>query len=228
MVAEHPGKSDVVFLPMIDLSASDDTCVYSTLYFIANQGQKCGFHPIVTFDQPLWWKAMLIIAEASLTCPTKKIVLKLGFHALMSFLGSIGHLISGLGLNDVLEVAYAGNTIPHIMSGKAIGRAIRGHTLIESALHVILHEDSLLNSDYSSQVPIYYYLSFWKNDYQLHNFLEPNTEEIDENLSNINAGTLSKDELNELANLFNTMIDGKLSARTSHQFINVTESPRTD
>ena len=97
---------------------------------------------------------MLIIADASLACPTKQIVLKLGgFHALMSFLGSIGHLMSGLGLNDVLEVAYASNTIPHIMSGKAIARAVRGHTLIESALHVILHEDSI-NFDDSSQVPV--------------------------------------------------------------------------
>ena len=109
------GKSDVVFLPMIDLSASDDTCIYSTLFFIANQGNKYGFNPIFTFDQPLWWKAMVIIAEASLNCPTKQIVLKLGgFHALMSFLESIGHLLSGFGLNDVLEVVYAGNTIPHI------------------------------------------------------------------------------------------------------------------
>ena len=38
----------------------------------------------------------------------------------------------------------------------------------------------------------------------------PNTEELDGSSSN-NAGALSKDELNVLANRFNSMIDGKLS-----------------
>ena len=38
----------------------------------------------------------------------------------------------------------------------------------------------------------------------------PNTEELDGSSSN-NAGALSKDELDVLANLFNSMIDGKLS-----------------
>ena len=170
MVGNHPGKSDVVFLPMIDLSASDDTCIYSTLHFIANQGKKYGFNPIVTFDQPLWWKAMLIIADASLACPTKQIVLKLGgFHALMSFLGSIGHLMSGLGLNDVLEVAYASNTIPHIMSGKAIARAVRGHPLIESALHVIFMKIRLILMIRLRCQSNLSFLFFHENNYKLHN-----------------------------------------------------------
>ncbi len=53
----------------------------------------------------------------------------------------------------MLEVVFASNTVPHITSGKAISRAIRGHTLIESALHAILQED-LLKFDDSSQVPV--------------------------------------------------------------------------
>lgn len=36
----HPGKSEVVFLPMKDMSASDENCIYSTLHFIATQAKK--------------------------------------------------------------------------------------------------------------------------------------------------------------------------------------------
>lgn len=142
MVGANPGKAEIVFLPMIDLSASDDTCIYSTLNFISTQGDRYGFTPTVTFDQPLWWKAMIIIENSSITCTTRKIVLKLGgFHSLMSFIGCIGHLMEGTGLQELLEEIYASNTTPHILSGKAISRAVRAHSLIESALHIILHKE---------------------------------------------------------------------------------------
>ena len=58
----HPGKSSVVFLPMIDLNPSDNTCIYSTLKFLAKHAQRHNVStPIVTFDQPLWWKAYNLI-----------------------------------------------------------------------------------------------------------------------------------------------------------------------
>lgn len=44
----------------------------------------------------------------------------------MSFLGSIGHLMAVSGLEELLEVVYAGNTVCHMMSGKAVSRAVRG------------------------------------------------------------------------------------------------------
>ena len=76
---DHPGQASVMFLPMIDISSSDMTCVNSTLHFA----------------------------------------------------GSIGHLMAGTGLQQILEVIFAGNTVCHILSGKAVARAIRGQ-LIES------------------------------------------------------------------------------------------------
>ena len=57
----HPGKSSVMFLPMIDMSASDVTCIYSTLEFISSHARRYNVTPIITFDQPLWWKALNII-----------------------------------------------------------------------------------------------------------------------------------------------------------------------
>ena len=61
-----------------------------------------------------------------------------GFHTIMSFLGCIGHIMSGCGLQDVLEQLYASNAVTHILSGKAVERAIRGHFLIDAALNAML------------------------------------------------------------------------------------------
>ena len=69
------------------------------------------------------------------SCPEdiKNVGLRLGaFHAQMSFLGAIGHLMSGSGLEEMLQRVYACNSVNHIMSGKAVTRAMRGHHLIET------------------------------------------------------------------------------------------------
>ena len=73
----------------------------------------------------------------------KCMVLRLGgFHMQMSFLGSIGHLMADSGLQELLEVAYASNTVSHILTGKAVSRAVRGHLLVEAALNSILVADT--------------------------------------------------------------------------------------
>jgi len=47
---------------MIDMNPSDVTCVSSTLKFVSEHAQRHNIaNPIVTFDQPLWWKAFNII-----------------------------------------------------------------------------------------------------------------------------------------------------------------------
>ena len=55
----------------------------------------------------------------------------------MSFLGSIGHLMRGTGLQEILEVIIAGNTVTHILTGNAVARAICGHLLVDSILHTL-------------------------------------------------------------------------------------------
>jgi hypothetical protein len=57
---------------------------------------------------------------------------------LMSYLGSIGSVMAGSGLAEVLERCYERNTVQHMLTGKAVSRAIRGHFLIESALSTLL------------------------------------------------------------------------------------------
>ena len=49
---EYPEKSDIVFLPVIDLNPSDLSCIYSTINFLFRHSTKYGVVPILTFDQP--------------------------------------------------------------------------------------------------------------------------------------------------------------------------------
>ncbi|KAJ8414824.1 hypothetical protein AAFF_G00023470 [Aldrovandia affinis] len=140
----HPGKSSFVFLPMIDMSPSDATCIYSTLKFLCEHAHRHNAIPIITFDQPLWWKALLIIEAEPEGSDLSNIVLRLGgFHTEISFLGSIGHLMAGTGLQEVMELVYAVNAVVHMMTGKAIARAVRAHLLIDGVLNGLILSDAL-------------------------------------------------------------------------------------
>lgn len=142
-LGEHPGRASVTFLPMIDLDPSDESCIYSTLRFVAIQALQYDVTPVLTFDQPLFWKALTIIQSQPSNNELKRIVLRLGgFHMQMSFLGSIGHFMAGSGLEELPEVVYAGKTVCHMMSGKAVSRAVRGHMLVDAALNTMLLADA--------------------------------------------------------------------------------------
>ena len=117
----HPGKSSVMFLPMIDMNPSDATCVYSTLRYVREHAHRHDVTLIITFDQPLWWKALMTMVTEPVGSDLNDIILRLGgFHAEMSFLGAIGHLMAGSGLRELMEFIYASNAVVHMFSGKAI------------------------------------------------------------------------------------------------------------
>ena len=86
------------------------------------------------FDQPLWLKAVDICQAESLSI----FCLLGGFHMLMSFVGSIGNLMSGSGLSDALEECYGPNTVVQMLGGKSVARPLRGYFLINAALRVLL------------------------------------------------------------------------------------------
>ncbi|KAG1650221.1 hypothetical protein GQR58_028237 [Nymphon striatum] len=141
---DYPGQSKINLLPIINLNPSDMTCSYSTLLFVIDQCKKNNSGPAcITFDQPLWIKATEIASKKSLA-----ILCRLGgFHMLMSFLGSVGTVMKGSGLSECLQTIYGENSVTHIMSGKAVSRALRSHFLLQSALclnilnNVVLQEN---------------------------------------------------------------------------------------
>ena len=65
----------------------------------------------------------------------------MGFHTEKSLIGSIGHLMAGSGLQELLETVYANNAVTHMLTGKANQRAFRGLLLVDSALSAMLVSD---------------------------------------------------------------------------------------
>ena len=55
-----------------------------------------------------------------------------------SCVGCIGHIMAGSGLQEVLELVYAKKAIGHMLTGKAVARAVRGHFLVDAALNTLL------------------------------------------------------------------------------------------
>jgi len=145
---QHSAVSDVSMLPVIDLNPTDLTCIYSTLVFVEEQAKRLNIAtPCITFDQPLWLKAVEVVRAAKLN-----VVCRLGgFHMIISFLGSVGSLMSGSGLSDVLELIYGPNAVIHMMHGKAVSRALRGNFLVDAALTVILMKLLLPETDTSQK-----------------------------------------------------------------------------
>ncbi|GFR75030.1 hypothetical protein ElyMa_005768000 [Elysia marginata] len=109
---KHSGQSSIFFLPMIYLTPSDMSCVYSTLLFVAKEAKRNNEKPVPTFDQPLWWKAQVIVLNKPSDSELKSVVLRLGgFHTLMSFLEANGKIVAGSGLEEVLQVINGSNTM---------------------------------------------------------------------------------------------------------------------
>lgn len=134
----HPGKTSDIFLPLIDLPPSDPTCVRSTLEYIVDHARRCNTTPVITFDQQLWWIAYMVIKAQPSSSPLHQIILILGgFHTEMSFLGAIGSMMAGSGLKEVMSQVYAEGSVDHMLSGKAVTRAVRAHLLVDSALNTI-------------------------------------------------------------------------------------------
>ena len=126
-------------MPVIYENPGDMSCIFTTLHFVAAQAKRYNRTPVVTFDQPLYWKAQQIVASEPPSNTVKKTVVCLGtFHMIMSYLGSIGHLMDGSGLQQVMEKVYAPNSVTHIMSGKAYSRSVRAQLLVMAALHAVL------------------------------------------------------------------------------------------
>lgn len=72
----------------------------------------------------------------------KNVVVRLGgFHTLMSYLGAIGYIMGGSGLEDIWSTVYADESVKHMMSGKAFSRALRAHILTYTAIGLHLIEN---------------------------------------------------------------------------------------
>jgi len=56
----------------------------------------------------------------------------------MNFLGCIRDLMDPSGLQEVLELIYAPNAVIHMLSGKAIARAVCTHFIVDAAPNALM------------------------------------------------------------------------------------------
>ncbi|KAK6168833.1 hypothetical protein SNE40_020007 [Patella caerulea] len=129
---------DIHILPLLDLNPTDESTIFSLICYVDKQARQCKMPcTTITFDQPLYIKAVEV--TAAIQCET--VVVRLGgFHTLMNAVGAIFHLMRGSGIEEAMMEVYGENTVPHIMSGKAIARALRAINLLDSSLHIKLLE----------------------------------------------------------------------------------------
>ena len=57
---------------------------------------------------------------------------------MMSFMGSISSMMKGSGLEEALETVYGPNAVAHIITGKAVSRALRGPALVNQLMSAVL------------------------------------------------------------------------------------------
>lgn len=128
-------------VPFINMDPTNMSTIYTALSFAAEQSRLQKQTCIVTFDQPLFLKASEIVTNAEMNSDIGKIVVRLGgFHLLMSFMGSIGRIMEGSGLEKLWETVYGESTVVHMMSGHAYARCVRAYTLTASSLMNIIKE----------------------------------------------------------------------------------------
>ena len=145
-------KARIEILPFIHLDPTNPNTIYSALSFASKQ---CEIHNIssciVTFDQPLYIKAAEIAASSS---HLSNVIIRLGgFHLLMSYLGSIGFIMTGSGLDALWETVYAPASVVHMLTGHAYARAVRAHLLTSAAIcgHMLSHSE-FLNESYVAKL----------------------------------------------------------------------------
>ena len=100
--------------------------ILSTINFVCSLAKIYSMTPILTFDQPLFWKAIELQASFISNNNIHNCVLRLGgFHMCMSFLGAIGRLMQGSGISSVFERIYAELSDGTILSGKEMSRGTK-------------------------------------------------------------------------------------------------------
>lgn len=145
-------RSEIIPLPFINASPSDKSTIYTAVLEAIRRLPEGQNTCILTFDQPLYIKAREIALESDLQI-SKSIVMRLGgFHLLMSFMGSIGFIMAGSGLQDLWKVIYASTSTEQMVTGHAYSRALRAHLLTQEALYHIIFSQKNTSAENVTEV----------------------------------------------------------------------------
>lgn len=155
--------SQIVCLPFINRPPSNLTTLNSSFHFAAAETRKLNRQTcFVTYDQPLYAKALSIVEESN-SEELKNVVVRLGgFHLLMSFTGAIGYILSESGIEDLWSTVYAADSVKKMLTGHAYARALRAHIMSFTALGIIICRN--LNPSDEFQNSIKNFFSTWDSE----------------------------------------------------------------
>jgi len=143
--------SGVLFVPVINMNPADHFCMLLLGHLLndrlVNRTLKMHVLPVLLTSR-CSLKAVQILASNSLT-----VLCRLGgFHMLMSYLDSIGEVMSGSVFSDALNMCYGLNAVIHMMPGKAFSHALRGCLLVDAAVTARLMSLVIRECSYSADV----------------------------------------------------------------------------
>ncbi|GBM25279.1 hypothetical protein AVEN_45913-1 [Araneus ventricosus] len=146
---EEHEKSCVMYLLLTNSLANDYHTIYTTLLYFLKDSLKYGHNTcVITFDQPFYIKAKELVASSDENNEGSKIVVRVGgFHMCMTFLGTIGFIMAGRGLKEVLSTIYASHSVDKMLSDHAYSGAVRCHTLLLIAPSKIIFSEMNLPSE---------------------------------------------------------------------------------
>ena len=124
----------VVPLTFIDLKADDLTSIRTALEEAIECSASQQKHAIMVFDLPLCVKALQIKFSLGLN-----VTIMIGnFHTQFAFLAAIGFIMKHTGLESILNITFSDTSIAKIMAGKNYRRCLKAHTIVSTALKIVL------------------------------------------------------------------------------------------
>ncbi|GBM49352.1 hypothetical protein AVEN_148680-1 [Araneus ventricosus] len=84
---------------------------------------------------------MDIVSQADETDELSKVIVRLGgFHQLLSYMGAVGKIMSGSGLEHMCCEVFAKNAVVHMANGHAYAKELRSHSLSQAAIGLLTLE----------------------------------------------------------------------------------------
>ena len=113
-------------------------------------------------------------------------------------------------MQELLETVYAGNSVKHMLSGKAVSRAIRGHLLVFSALNTVL-----VANTYNLPLP-----EFPDSDEESGSDSDSESDMTDDEESTIDQENMPFQDLEAASEVHDRLPDGECSSYLSPEILN--------
>lgn len=147
-MSQKETKSLIHYMPPINASVNELSTVKQILQVSQDATKETGQSTtFVTFDLAVARKAYALIWQNPESY--KHVFVHLGvFHTMMSYLGAVGKLMKGSGLEEIVIEAglCASGSLEKVLAGKHYNRAMRVHTHVLEALERLLFASFLQNT----------------------------------------------------------------------------------